>query len=118
MHSVLRGNIMFKIKGISRPPIFPDGLKMFTATFQPKVCEPKSNHKYTLFQFSFLHLLIKEDFFFYKIAFTLGFKILIWHASGMFIQICFQSSFSLPLYPLILPLVHLVAGRHPKYAEV
>lgn len=119
MCSFQRRNITCKIKGIRLSSFFfPDVFKMFSTTVLQWLCPPKPSHKYTSFQFSFLGLFIKIDFF------TRLHSLLAWTFPFGFPQGCLFKSVStilfpaLPLHLLKLLLVHLEVGRHPKYAEV
>ena len=104
----------------------PDVFKMSSTTFLPWLCQPKPSHKSTSFQFSFLGLFIKIDFFsFLFFFFFTRLHSLLAQMFPLAVPLgCLFKSVStklfpaLPLHLLKLPLLHLVAGIHPKYAEV
>lgn len=98
--------------------LYSDVSKMFSAIFPSWLCQPVPSHKYTSFQFTFLGLFIKIDPFVQDYTHSwlqcchLAF---LW---GVYLNVSTIRFAALPLRLLKLPLVHLVAGRHPKYSEV
>lgn len=98
--------------------LYSDVSKMFSAIFPPWLCQPMPSHKYTSFQFTFLGLFIKIDPFVQDYTLSWLQRCQLAFLWGVYLNVSTMRFAALPLRLLKLPLVHLVAGRHPKYAEV